>query len=86
MWYLPTIDLAAPQMNTVFEILKKANSIKNALNLKSMIVVMVQAIYAKAIGISWKHQELFNDSVLRLGNFHTTGVLMAVNGQHLAAA
>lgn len=51
-----------------------------------MIVVMVQAIYAKAIGISWKHQELFNDSVLRLGNFHTTGVLMAVNGQHLAAA
>lgn len=66
MWYLPTTDLAASQMNTIFEILKKANSIKNALNLKSVIVVMDQAIYAKAIGISWKHQELFNDSVLQL--------------------
>lgn len=66
MWYLPTADLAASQMNTVFEILKKANSIKNALNLKSVIVVMDQVIYAKAIGISWKHQELFNDSVLHL--------------------
>ena len=65
-------------MHTVFEILNKANSIKNALNLKSMIAVMVQAIYTKAIGISWKHQELFNDLVLRLGNFHTTGALMTV--------
>ena len=73
-------------MNIIFEILNNANSIKNALNLKSMVVVKDQAIYAKAIEISWKHQVLFQDLVLRLGTFHTIGVLLAVTGQHFGAA
>ena len=51
-----------------------------------MVVAMVQAIYAKAIKISWKDQELFQDLVLRLGTFHTTGVLLAVIGQRFGAA
>lgn len=84
--YLPTIDSPATEMNTVFEILKKADSYKNALNLKSMIIVMDQAIYAKAIEITWKHQDLFADIVLRLGTFHTSCVLMAVIGLRFGSA
>ena len=73
-------------MNTVFEILNKANTLKDALELKSLIVVFDQAIYAKGIEIIWKHQELFSGIVLRLGTFHTIGVLMAVIGQRFTDA
>ena len=40
MGYLATIDAPATQINTIFETLKNANSIKNVLNLKSMVIVM----------------------------------------------
>ena len=73
-------------MNIIFEILNNANSIKNACNMKSMVLVMDQVIYAKAIEISWKHREFFQDLVLRLGTFHTIGVLLAVIGQRFGAA
>ena len=84
--YLPTTDAPATQVNTIFEILNNANSIENSLNLNSMVVVMDQAIYAKAIEISWKHQDLFRDLVLRLRIFHTIGVLLAVTDQRSGAA
>ena len=45
--YLPTIDSPATAMNTVYEILSKANDTKNALNLISILVVFNQAIYSK---------------------------------------
>ena len=41
---------------------------KDALNLKSIVVAMDQAIYAKVMEISLKHQELFEHLVLRLGD------------------
>ena len=67
-------------MNTVFEILSKANSIKDNLNLPSIIVVLDQAIYSKAIEITWKYQETFQNVVLRMGTFHTIGVLLNILG------
>ena len=41
---LSTTDEPATQTNTIFEILHNADSIKNALNLKPMVIVMDQAI------------------------------------------
>ena len=67
-------------MNTVYEILSKANSIKEALNLKSIIVVLAQAIYSKAVEICWKHENMFHDIVLRMGAFHMIEVLLAIIG------
>ena len=84
--YLPTIDSPATQMNTVYEILTKAKAIKDALNLKSIVIVFDQAIYAKAIEITWKHQKTFEDIVLRLGTFHTICVLLAVIGLRFGPA
>jgi len=78
--YLPTINLPATQINIVFEILSKANSIKDNLNLPSIIVGLDQAIYSKAIEITWKYQETFQIGVLRMGTFHTIGVLLNILG------
>lgn len=63
--YFPTIDAPVTKMNAIFEILNNTNLIKNSRNLKLMTDAKDQAIYAKAIEISWKHQELFQDLVLR---------------------
>ena len=63
--YFPTIDAPVTKMNAIFEILNNTNLIKNSRNLKLMTDAIDQAIYAKAIEISWKHQELFQDLVLR---------------------
>ena len=52
--YLSTIDAPATSMNTVFEILSKADATRMSLNLKSAVVVFDQAMNAKAVEIMWK--------------------------------
>ena len=84
--YLPTIDSPATAMNTVFEILSKAVQTKEKMKLKSIIVVFDQAIYAKAVEIIWKHQDLFSDVVPRLGAFHTICVLLSIIGKRFGPA
>ena len=80
------IDSSETQMNTISEILNNANSIKNSLNLISMVVIMDQAIYGKAIKISWMHHELFQNLVLKLETFDTIGVFLVVTDQSFGAA
>ena len=70
-------------MTTIFDII---NNAKNPLNLKPMVLIMDQVIYVRAIEISWRHQELFQDLVLRLGTFHTTSALLSDIGQGFGAA
>ena len=53
--------------------------------MKSLILVLDPAIFAKATEINWKHQEIY-DIVLRLGTFNTNGVLMAVIELRFGAA
>ena len=65
VWYLPTINSTVTQMNTVYELLSKDNSIKDNLNIPSILVGLDQAIYSKAIEITWKYQEAFQNVVLR---------------------
>ena len=52
----------------MFEILSRANAIKDSLNLDSIVVVMDQTIYSKALEICWKHPEMFGNIILHLGN------------------
>ena len=59
--YLPTIDAPATSMNTVFEILSKADATRMSLNLKSVVVVFDEAIYANAVAIMWKNTTLFSN-------------------------
>ena len=57
--YLPTINAPATELNTVFEILNQSERIRKALLLEAIVVVMDQALFAKAAEIAWKKKELF---------------------------
>ena len=49
--YLPTINAPATELNTVFEILNRSELIRKELLLETIVVVMDQALYAKAAEI-----------------------------------
>ena len=84
--YLPTIDSPATAMNTIFEVLMKAHQTKDELKLEHVVVVFDQGIYAKAVGIMWKDQDLFTDMLTRLGAFHTISFLLCVIGKRFSPA
>lgn len=84
--YLPTIDAPATGMSTVNEILVRSLKIKEALQLKSIVLVFDQALYAKATEIVWKHPDHFSDIVLRMGVFHTVCTLLSIIGKRFQGA
>ena len=53
---------------------------KVTLDLPSIVVVMDQALYAKAAEIAWK-QDQFSNIVLHIGTFHTICVALAILGK-----
>ena len=46
------------------------------LHLERIVVVMDQALYAKATEIAWKHREKYARIVLRMGTFYTIMTLL----------
>ena len=84
--YLPMIDGSATQHNTVYTLLSQAVTMAKELNLQDAIIVVDQAIYAKAVDIVWKEKEVFKNVVLRLGAFHTSMTFMSVIGKRFADA
>jgi len=77
--YLPTINAPSTQLTTVHEVLNQLISIMKFLQLNNIVVVFYQALYAKAVKITWKHQEVFKNIILRMGVFHTICTFMAKN-------
>ena len=57
--YLPTINASATNMSTAHEVLVHSVKIKDMLQLKSIMVVLDQALYAKAAEIVWKYPDMF---------------------------
>ena len=84
--YLPTINAPATQMSTCFEILNQVLKIKDQLELPSIVCVFDQAMYEKAIDVSWRHGDRFRDIVLRMGVFHTCCNLMGTIGKRFKDA
>mgnify|MGYP001792679984 CR=1 FL=1 len=84
--YLPTINAPATYMATVHEVLVQSLKIKNQLQLKSVILVFDQALYAKATEIQWKHDQRFKDIILRMGVFHTACTLISIIGKRFQDA
>ena len=64
----------------MFEILKQSEEIGKKLDLSLIVVVMDQALYAKAAEIAWK-QDQFSNIVLRIGTFHTICIALAILGK-----
>ena len=79
--YLPTINAPATELNTVFEILNQSERIRKELLLETIVVVMDQALFAKAAEIAWKQKELFPNILLRMGTFHTICNALSILGK-----
>ena len=84
--YLPTINAPATELTTVFEILKQSEQIREELLLKTVVVVLDQALYAKATEIAWKHKERFSNILLRMGTFHTICNALSILGKRFRDA
>ena len=54
--YLPMINAPATELSTVLEILNQSECIREELLLETIVVVMDQALYAKAAKIVWKQK------------------------------
>ncbi len=57
--YLPTINAPATELNTGLEILNQTELIWRHLSLDTIVVVMDQALFAKATEIVWLLSRLF---------------------------
>ena len=79
--YLPTINAPATNMSTVHEVLVRSVKIKDTLQLKSIVVVLDQALHAKATEIVWKYPDMFKGIILRMGAFHTICTLLSILGE-----
>ena len=79
--YLSTINAPATQLTTVNEILRQSDGIRKALNLDEIVVVMDQALYAKASEVIWQHPDQYSAILLRLGTFYTMCNLLSIIGK-----
>jgi len=84
--YLPTINAPATQLSTVHKVLKQALNIQKTLDLTEIVCVFDQALYAKAAEITWKHEEMNQNIVLRMGAFHTLCNLLSIIGKRFGSA
>ena len=83
--YLPTINAPATEMSTVNEVLTQTLNIMENLQLKEIVCVFDQALYAKAAEIVWKHEK-FGNIILRMGTFHTICNLLSTIGKRFQDA
>lgn len=84
--YLPTINAPATQLSTVHQVLLMVLKIKAELDLEEIVCVFDQALYAKAMEIKWKNNEMFEKVVIRMGAFHTLCNLLSIIGKRFASA
>ena len=84
--YLPTINAPATQLSTVNEILSQSENIRKILNLPEVVVVMDQALYAKACEVAWKQKDIYANILLRMGTFHTICNLLSIIGKRFQDA
>lgn len=85
--YLPVIDASPTEKSTVNAILEKSLDIADSLRLTAVVLVMDQAIYAKAQEIRWQGIPEFRDRlVIRLGEFHTAMAFLGTIGKRFGDA
>lgn len=79
--YCQLIDASPTELSTVYTLLKKSVLMSKQLGLSDTVVVVDQAIYAKALEVVWKQKEEFKSVVLRMGSFHIACTFLAVLGK-----
>ena len=76
--YLDCLDAPATAMSTIYYMMERSLRVKDQLNLKSIVCVYDQAIYAKAYQIKCKEHDKFQDLFLIMGTFHIILTFLAV--------
>ena len=84
--YLPVIPTSPTELSTVYTMLHRSMSTADRFGQHDVVIVLDQAIYAKALEIIWKHQADFERVVLRMGAFHIACTFMAVIGKRFGDA
>ena len=84
--YCPVIEASPTKLPTVYTLLKRSLEMADQLNQHDVIVVLDQAIYAKALEVIWQNQEQFRRLVVRMGSFHTICAFMAAIGKRFGDA
>ena len=79
--YLPTINTPATKLTTVDEILRQSEDIRRRLNIQEIVIVVDQALYAKACEVAWKNRDVYGTILLRLETFHTICIVLSINGK-----
>ena len=86
MGYLPTINAPATDMSTVNEVLTQTLNIMETMELKKIVCVFNQALYAKAAEITWKHDDKFKNIILIMGAFYIICNLLSTIGKRFQDA
>ena len=76
--YLDCLDAPATEISTIYFMMERSLRIKDQLQLKSIVCVYDQAIYAKVHQIKCKEPEKFKDMFLMMGTFHIILTFLAV--------
>lgn len=84
--YCPVIEASPTELDTVYTLLKRSVAMGKKLGQDDIIIVMDQAIYAKAQEIVLQRNREFENVVLRMGSFHVITTFLAVIGKRYAAA
>ena len=84
--YLPVPASSPTELSTVFMLLQRSIAVADQLQQSDVVVVLDQAVYAKAAEIIWKHHNIFSRVVLRMGGFHIAMIFLAVIGKRFGDA
>lgn len=79
--YMPLIEAPATDINTINTILVRSIAIADQLNLKKIVLVFDQAIYAKIQELRWKHHIYAERTIVRMGEFHTIMSYLSILGK-----
>ena len=84
--YCPVIEASPTELDTVYTLLKRSVTMGQKLGQHGIIIVMDQAIYAKAQEIVLQKSGEFQNVVLRMGSFHVITTFLVVIGKRFADA
>ena len=79
--YFPMINCTSTDYNTVYTVMKQVQQMMSSLGQEYSVVTFDLAIYTKTKEIQWRHPEEFDDTVIRMGQFHIALNYFAVIGK-----
>lgn len=84
--YCQVIEASPTELPIVYTVLQRSLQMADQLGQRDVIVVLDQAIYAKALEVLWQNKDQFQRLVVRIGSFHTICTFLAAIGKRFGDA